>query len=116
MTFYPKLTETGKQEAASLVRMIVEQVKIGIDDSELYQSIPCYIESDAWTNFRNSIMDGFNDYSNGKAKDLYDFKTVRKVMLAENYDLIIKDLNQDNLEKIKSLEETIRILMSHQRY
>ncbi len=104
---YPELTEKGKEEAAMLVKAIVKSVVEELDDNDFYCNIPCYIESDSWTNFRNSIMDGFNDYSTGKANDLYDFKNLRKVMFRDFKDEIIKDIDQDNLDKIKSLEDQI---------
>lgn len=113
---YPKLTEKGKEEAALLVKSIVKAVIKELDDNDFYCNIPCYIQSDSWINFRNSIMDGFNDYANGKANDLYDFKHLREVMLRENYDQIIKDIDQDNLDKIKDLEKHIEILNSFNRY
>ena len=106
----PELTETGKEEAEYLVKAIVKAVKKELDENDFYCNIPIYIESDSWQNFRNSIMDGMNDYTTGKAADLYDFKAVRKVILRENYEQIIKDLDHDNLEKIKELEERVKFL------
>lgn len=113
---YPELTEKGKSEAEAVVKMILEKVKEGLDNSNFYCDIPCFIESDSWQNYRNSIIEGMNDYSTGREADLYDYKTVRKVMLKENYAEIIKDLDQDNLEKIKELEATIRMLRKHRYY
>jgi len=113
---YPKLTEQGKEEAELLVKSIIKKVTDALDENDFYCNIPCFIESDSWTNFRNSIMDGMNDYSTGKAADLYDFKQLRQVILRENYDQLTKDLNQDNLEEIKKLKETIGYLEKARNY
>ena len=112
---YPNLTEEGKEEAHNLVQVIIKAVKKQLDSADFYCDIPTYIESDSWTNFKNSMMDGFKDYPTAKLKYQYDFKEIRKKMLKDNYNEIITELNQDNLEEIKSLNERIDWLEKYSR-
>jgi len=113
---YPELTEQGKTEARNLVKKIVKDIKKELDGNDFYCEIPCYIESDSWKNFRNSLLDGLKDYSNAKLMYKYDFKKIREVMLRDYRDEIVNDLNQDHLIEIKVLKERIKTLEEIHRY
>ncbi len=107
---YPSLTEEGEKEFQAVMDRFKKKVKTVIDDclSELYTDAGMYIESDAWTNFRNEIMDGYSNYNNRKIQAEYDFKTIRQAILKEHPEELVHDLNQDLLEEIESLKKTIK--------
>lgn len=113
--FYPELTEQGKEEAQLLMSSFKVKAKEVlenlIDDycGRFYCEIAPEIESDSWQNFRNKVMDGYKDYGNKELKP-YDFKDIRQQLYKENKAEIDKDLNQDNLDKIRDLEQTIEFL------
>lgn len=113
--FYPELTEQGKEEAQLLMSSFKVKAKEVlenlIDDycGRFYCEIVPEIGSDSWQNFRNKVMDGYKDYRNKEIRN-YDFKEIRQKLYKENKAEIDKDLNQDNLDKIKDLERTIEIL------
>ncbi len=109
---FPTLDEEGQREAQELIDQFKEQlVKVAGDAiRDLYTDIAVYIESDSWTNYRNKLLEGFRDYNNRKIQGEYDFKEIRKQIYKDFRDDIIKDLDQDNLEKIKSLENEIKHL------
>lgn len=109
---YPELPEAGRQEAQALIDKFKIQMEKVCKDTlgELYVDVACFIESDSWTNFRNRIMDGFKDYNNRELQADYDFKQIRQQIYKDFQHQINRDLNQDNLEKIKQLEERIHQL------
>ncbi len=108
--FYPKLPEAGKEEAQLIIdgfkKKLVEAAEEAI--SNLYCDIVVHIESDSWTNYRNDMMEGFKDYNNRKVQGQHDFKAIRQQIYKDFRSDIIKDLDQDNLEKIKGLEEQLK--------
>lgn len=106
---FPKLSEEGKLEAEAVINMFKEKMKRAAQDAlgEIYTEISAYIESDSWTNFRNTMLNGFKDYRNRKIQGEYDFKQIREQIYYQFRDEIIKDLDQDNLEKIKELQKEI---------
>lgn len=107
---YPELSEDGKLEAEKLI----EKFKIGMKKAaeevlgEIYCDIPTHIESDSWTNFRNDLMSGFRNYGNRKLQADYDFKEIRQQIFFQFKDDILKDLDQDNLERISKLEKEVK--------
>ena len=107
--FYPELTEAAQKEAQILIEKFKEKLKFAADEtiSEFYCNMMPFIESDSWTNFRNSIMDGFRNYNNRKIEGEYDFKKIRQQILKEHRDDLVKDLDKDMIEEIKQLKETI---------
>lgn len=113
---YPELTEAGKQEAQRLIerfkKTAEEILKPMIDNfiTDVYCDVAIHIESDSWINFRNTIMDGYKNYSNKSIQAEYDFKEIRKQIYKDYKDEIDKDLNQDSLEKITILEKEISYL------
>ncbi len=109
--FYPALSENGKEEAQKLIDQFKERLIEVAEETikDLYTDVVVYIESDSWTNFRKELLEGFKGY-NVRAESQYDFKEIRKQIYEEFKDEIIKDLDQDNLEKIERLEKEIERL------
>ena len=109
---YPKLSEEGEKEAQKLIDAFKAKITEIAEETiqELYTDVALYIESDSWGNFRNEIMDGFRNYDNRKIQGEYDFKEIRQSILKNHKDEIIKDLNQDSLEEIKTLKDQIEHL------
>lgn len=109
---YPELPDPGAEEAQALIDKFKEQMRKVADEvlGEVYVNIVPHIESDSWTNYRNAMMDGFRNYNNRKVQGQHEFKEIRQEIYKEFRDDIIKDLDQDNLDRIKELEEVIRIL------
>ncbi len=111
---YPQLSEDGNKQAQELMDKFKEGAKKAIDDlldeymANFYCDILPEIESDSWLNYRNTIMNGFRNYNNRNKQNRWDFKTIRQEIYKEFRDEIIVDLNQDNLDKIKELEERIQ--------
>ena len=103
---YPKLSEAGQQEAQQLIDSFKTALKTAAEEviSNLYCDVIFYIESDSWANFRNELMDGLRNYANRRVQGEYDFKQIRQQIFEDFKDEIIKDLDQDNLEKIKELK------------
>lgn len=109
---YPPLSEEAAEEAQQLIESFKEKLKIVAEEviDDLYKDVVYYINSDSWRNFRNELMDGFRNYNNRKIQGQYDFKLIRKQIFEDFKDDIIKDLDQDNLETIKQLQERVKQL------
>jgi hypothetical protein len=113
---YPDLPDGGAEEAQDLVdrfrREITSAIKSAADDvmGSLYANIVPHIQSDSWTNFRNDMVDGLQDYRNRKLQGEYDFKKIRQTMFREHRAEIIDDLNQDMVKEIEELKEEIKWL------
>ena len=109
---YPKLSEEAEKEADLYLQEFKKKMAKIISEtlSEVYISPLGYIESDAWINFRNELLDGLKDYKNAKIHEHHNFVKIRKQIFEENREEIIKDLNQDLLGEIKSLKKTIEIM------
>jgi hypothetical protein len=114
---YPELSEEGKKEAQLIIDAFKEKLNKVADEviSEFYCNVAMYIESDAWTNFRNELIDGFKNYDNRKIQGEYDFKQIRQDIYREYRDEIIQDLNQDLVKENESLKKTIEFLQKIQR-
>jgi hypothetical protein len=58
---YPKLTEKADEEARDLISSFKQKLVIAAEEaiSEMYSDVLPYIESDAWGNFRNELMEVF---------------------------------------------------------
>ena len=111
---YPELSEKGNEEAIKLIdkfkKQLTKKAKEVIETilGEMYCDLLPHIESDAWTNFRNDLLDGFKNYNNRKLQGDYDFKKIRQQIFKDFRKEIIKDLNQDyineNIELKKDIE------------
>lgn len=111
---YPQLSEIGQQEAQKLIDAFKEQlIKVATEAiGDLYCDVPSYIESDSWSNFRNELMAGFQNYQTSKVQSSYDFKKIRAEIFKEFREEIIKDLDQDILQQNQELKLQIEHLSS----
>ncbi len=118
--FYPELNEQGNKEAQELMDKFKVSAKKVLDNllddylGSVYVDLLPSIESDSWSNYRNTIMDGFKNYNNRHIQSKHDFKAIRQQIYNEFREDIIKDLDQDNLEKIKELQQRIDYMMDIQ--
>ena len=104
---FPSLPEDGQKEAQLLIDSFKAKIKKEIDNllGNLYCDVVCHIESDSWTNFRNSMMDGFKDYNNRHIQGAYDFKKIREQIYKDFRGEIVADLNQDLVKEVEELKE-----------
>lgn len=109
---FPKLSEPGQQEAQALIDQFKEQMKQVCENTlrELYTDVACYIESDSWANYRNQLIEGFQNYNNRKVQGQHDFAKVRKAIYEEFRAELIPDINQDLLAEIESLKLQIKFM------
>ena len=110
---YPEISEIGKQESQKFIDQFKEKLKKVAEEviGELYIDIPCYIESDSWSNFRTQIMDGFKNYNTRLKQNEFDFKEIRQQIFKEYRDDIIKDLNQDLIKENEELKNSYNLLL-----
>ena len=111
---YPELTEQGEEEAQKIMDSFKPKLAKLLDEvmGDLYTDVIYYIESDCWTNYRNSILDGFKNYKYGKSIREHDFKELRQAIYKNNKDEIVKDLNQDLVTENKELKSHIEMLQN----
>ena len=116
--FTPTLPEFAVKQAEQLIEDFKVELKKAADEviGTLYTDVSLWIEGDSWGNFRNQVMGGYRDYYDNKASQAYDFKVIRESLLREHREEIIEDLNQDMVEKIAKLEETIESLRNQRSY
>lgn len=113
---FPELTEQGKQEAQKLMSKFEVQLKehalkiMQEITTDFYCDILHEIESDHWTNYRTKLLNGLCNYSNKSIQGSYDFDRIRKSIYENHKEEIVKDLNQDLVEEVERLKETIKIL------
>ena len=109
---YPDLSEEGKQEVEKLLGNFKLKMKQIAEEviSDLYCDAGDYIESDAWNNFRCTLMAGFQNYSNRHRQGEYDFAKIRAEIFKQFRDEIIPDLNQDLVKENNALKEEIERL------
>jgi len=114
---FPELPEEGNKEAQLLIDKFKEKLSKVAESiiGDFYCDVACYIQSDSWANFRNELLDGFQNYDNRKIQGEYDFKKIRQAIFKEHRDELIKDLNQDMVEKIATLEKHIEIMKEANR-
>ena len=116
---YPELTNEGKEQAQILINRLFEESKKTVVDIlneytlDVYANILPYIESDAWENFRSSIMNYLMGYNQQDESLKSFYKTLRSVILKEHREEIINDLNQDNMDEIASLKESLNRVCSN---
>lgn len=115
---YPELTEQGKEEAQKIMDSFKPRLVELMNEvmGDLYTDVSYYVDSDHWTNYRNALMDGFKGYTHGKADHEYDYKALRQAIYANHKDEIVKDLNQDLVKEIESLNNQIKQLQQINRY
>ena len=107
---YPQLNEGGAELFQKLIDQFKERMKVVSEDiiGDLYVDLADHVESDQWTNYRNTLLDGLCDYRN-KDHSPYDYKKIRRKMFDEYREEIIKDIGADLVEKIDDLERMLEI-------
>jgi hypothetical protein len=105
---YPVLSELGKLESEEFIENLKSKIRTVVNDAlgEIYVDLPDYIESDSWTNYRNTLLAGLCNYQN-KEHSRYDFQKIRQTIYAEFKEEINKDLNQDLLEEVADLKKRL---------
>jgi hypothetical protein len=114
---YPSLSEEAEKEAVAYLEGFKAKMLKLIEETlgEVYANLIPYIQSDAWGNFRNELLDGLRNYDNRKVQAEYDFARIRRAIYEEYRDEIIADLDQDNLAEIEKLKRTIEKLREYER-
>jgi len=100
---YPDLPEQAKKEYQELIDNAKDKIKEVAEKaiSDLYCDVGTHIETDSWTNFRNTLINGIKGYPSYLK---HDFKKIREEIFKENREEIIKDLNQDLVDEVESLK------------
>jgi F0F1-type ATP synthase membrane subunit b/b' len=111
---YPELSQAAEDEAEKVIEAFKQQMKKAGDEAieTLWCNLIHHIESDSWSNFRTSIINGLSDYNNLNSEQ--DKSAIRKAVLKNHRDEIISDLNQDNLKQIEDLKQ--QIVESYRRH
>ena len=103
---YPRLSDEAAAEAQTLmdsfkVKMLA-LCKETLDT--LYTDVSTYIESDHWTNYRNELLRGLQNYGNRKVQASYDFAKIRRAIFEAYRPEIVEDLNADLLKEVEELK------------
>lgn len=108
---YPELSKEGEAESLQLLEHFRASMKAIADEviRDLYCDIGPHIETDAWSNFRNEIVSGLQDYRSRHAAR-YDFQKIRESLLKNHREDIVADLNQDLLKENEKLKADIERL------
>ena len=109
---YPNLSEEGKQEAQALIDVFKEKLMKAAKEaiSNLYCDAADFIESDSWSNFRNTIIAGYQNYGNRHRQGEWDFAKIRTEIFKQFRDEIIPELNQDLVKENEELRKDIERL------
>ncbi len=105
---FPELGKIRSDEAQELLKKFEDKIiEIAKDIlSDFYVQYVPHIESDAWANMRQHVLNELKNYSQCK-NIYYDYREIRKQILKEFRSEIIDDLNKDHLQKINSLEQLL---------
>ena len=114
---YPSLAPEAQAEAQALIdEFKAKLLKLCTETlGQLYCDVSAYIESDHWTNFRNDLLDGLQNYGNRKVQAEYDFAKIRRAIFEAYRDEIVVDLNADLLAEVAELKATIERDRSYAR-
>lgn len=113
---YPELTEEAELLAQKFIDSKKDHIKKLIKEvseevlGDIYTDVASWIKCDSWSNFRQQIIDFVCDYGRLREHCDWDAQKIRKRIFQEYKEELIEDLNQDNLKKIKELEEQIHLL------
>lgn len=101
---YPHLGEEGVEQFKAIIDSAKTEIVKAAEGaiSDLYVDIGAYIESDAWCNVRNSILDDLTAYL-----DKHDNKRIRNAIFRDHHDEIISDLNADLVAENESLKDSL---------
>lgn len=103
------LSDQAEQDAQRFLDDFKERMRKLVDEvmAEAYVECMPWIEADSWGNMRNHLLDWIRGY---RKIDGYDAKKMREAIYKEYREDIVKDLNQDHLERIKDLEDHLEYL------
>lgn len=101
--------QTVQQSVEQILTQFKENIKKVQNDtiSEIYCDLLPYFEDDLIANMRMRMI---QDLKYSDEKYGYDFINIRKKIFLENREEIIRDLDQDNLNEIKRLQDSINTL------
>ena len=102
--------QTIQQSVEQILTQFKENIKQVQNDaiSEIYGDLLPYFEDDLIANMRTRMI---YDLKYSDEKYSYDFIEIRKKIFLENREEIIRDLDQDNLNEIKRLQDWIKELL-----
>lgn len=98
------------QEAQSAINKFKLDMKEAMDEclGKLYCDVIPYIETDAWTNYRESLrLDLSHEYKYSEFKNKWSVD-LRRAIFVENREELSALLNQDLLARIKTLEDRVK--------
>ena len=106
---YPTLAPEAQAEAQALMDGFKEKLLKLCQETlgQLYCDVSAYIESDHWTNYRNDLLAGLQNYGNRKVQASYDFAKIRRAIFEAYRAEIVADLNADLLAEVEDLKKTI---------
>lgn len=106
---YPTLAPEAQAEAQALMDAFKEKLLKLCQETlgQLYCDVSTYIESDHWTNYRNDLLAGLQNYGNRKIQASYDFAKIRRAIFEAHRAEIIADLNADLLAEVDDLKKQL---------
>ena len=106
---YPRLAPEAEIEAQALMEGFKAKMLALCKETlgQLYCDVSAYIESDHWTNYRNDLLAGLQNYGNRKVQASYDFAKIRRAIFEAYRAEIVDDLNQDLLKEVDDLKKTL---------
>jgi hypothetical protein len=114
---FPRLAPEAEAEAQALMDGFKEKMLKLCQETlgQLYCDVSAYIESDHWTNYRNDLLAGLQNYGNRKVQASYDFAKIRRAIFEEFRAEIVADLNADLLAEVEELKKTIALEREYAR-
>ncbi len=98
-----ELSKEGHEQAVALIESFKDKLKEAADLAirDLYCDILPFIEGDAWTNFKNHMLDRLQDYP---SLCKFDAERVRKAILTKHKDKILDDVLKDLIKENEQLK------------
>ena len=118
MSEFPELSEQGKEQAQALVDKFKKRMTSVANEvlGNLYTDVLIYIETDAWTNYRENIRVAMeNKYRQNETATSEDAwaRSIREAIYVQFKDELEKGIIADLNKRIKFLEECLE---SRNRY
>lgn len=98
------------QDAQTFLDSFKEKMRKIQDETlgELYANVLPYIETDAWTNYREALrLDLAHEYKFKTFREPWAVN-LRRAIFVENREELAKLINQDLLKRIKELEDRVK--------
>jgi len=105
---FPDLPEPAAEEAVKLIESFKAEIAKAGERCvrDFYCDILPFIETDAWSNFRQALLDALCDYKN-RHSNKYDFKKIREAIYKQFREEIIEDLNADLVKEVEELKQRL---------